>query len=342
MTEQYTSTGNRLNCIFGGYQLYFPKPKLIELYLKAVRVSSIPLKLNLVKERLLTTQATRLRTLLEEPGIMVLPGAHDVLSATIFEQSGFPVVFTSGFGLSAATLGVPDIGLLTMTETLERVHRIVGAVSVPVVADMDTGYGNPLNVIRTVQECVRLDVAGIILEDQVWPKRCGHMEGKSVVPMEEHVEKLRAAVHARGDSDLIIIARTDAIAPVSFEDAIRRGKAYVGAGADVIFIEAPESVQQLEVIVKNFKVPLFANMIEGGKTPFLPSHQLEEIGFKMVVYPLSGLFAATKIIQGVAEHLKQSGSTAGFEHVVNFQEFERVIELARYRDTEQKFTVNKK
>ena len=286
------------------------------------------------------TQVTRLRELIESPGIVVLPGAHDVLSAMLIEQAGFPVVFTSGFGLSASTLGMPDLGLLTMTETLDRVRRIVDAVSVPVVADMDTGYGNPLNVVRTVQECVRLGVAGIILEDQLWPKKCGHMEGKVVIPMEEQVEKLRAAAYATDDSDLVIIARTDARAPLGLQEAIRRGRTYVGAGADVIFVEAPESAGELKAIAASFDVPLFANMIEGGKTPFLAAQELEEIGFKLVVYPLSGLFAATRAIQEMASHLKETGSTAGYDRMVSFYEFEEVIGVGGFREIEDRFAVN--
>ena len=286
------------------------------------------------------TKVTQLRELIDGPGIVVLPGAHDVLSARIIEQAGFPVVFTSGFGLSASALGVPDVGLLTMTESLDRVHRVVDAVSVPVVADMDTGYGNPLNVVRAAQECVKLGVAGVILEDQLWPKRCGHMEGKNVIPQQEHVEKIRAAVYARGDGDLVIIARTDAIAPIGLKEAIRRGHAYAEAGADIIFIEAPQSVDQLKAIAADFDVPLFANMIEGGKTPFLSAQELEDLGFKMVVYPLSGLFAATSAIQEMAQHLKATGSTSGYDRIVSFSEFEKVVDLDHYKELESQFAAS--
>ena len=282
----------------------------------------------------------RLRTLIAGPGVVVLPGAHDVLSARLIERAGFPVVFTSGFGLSATTLGMPDIGLLTATETLDRVRQVVDAVSVPVVADMDTGYGNPLNVIRTVRECVKLGVGGVILEDQLWPKRCGHMEGKSVIPMEDHVEKIRAAVFARGESELVVIARTDARGPLGLEEAIRRGHAYAEAGADVIFIEAPQTMEELALIGKSFDVPLFANMIEGGKTPFLSADELERLGFKLVVYPLSGLFAATRAVQEMARHLKATGTTTGYDRMVSFQEFEDVIGLGDFRELEARFAVN--
>ncbi len=231
-------------------------------------------------------RVTRLREIIGAPGIVVAPGAHDVLSAKLIEQAGFPAIFTSGFGLSASTLGLPDTGLLTMTETLDRVRRIVDAVSVPVIADVDTGYGNPLNVVRTVSECVMLGVAGIILEDQLWPKKCGHREGKGVIPLEEQVEKVRAAVYAKGDDDLVIIARTDAIAPMGLEEAIRWGHAYAEAGADVVFIEAPRSIYELKTVAASFDAPLLANMVEGGKTPFLSARELEELGFKLAIFPV--------------------------------------------------------
>ena len=190
-------------------------------------------------------RSAQLRALLERPGIVVLPGAYDCLSARLAEQAGFETVFTTGFGFAASALGVPDLGLMTASEILDRVHNIVQSVQVPLVADMDTGYGNPLNVIRTVSECVGMGVAGIILEDQEWPKKCGHLEGKRVIPMEDHVQKLRAAVDARGDSGLVIIARTDARAVLGMDDALERGQAYYEAGADVVFIEAPQSLDEL-------------------------------------------------------------------------------------------------
>ena len=181
------------------------------------------------------------RRRLADDEIIVLPGAYDALSAKLIEQAGFRQFFTTGFGLAASTLGEPDIGLLTQTETLDRARRIAHTVDIPLVADMDTGYGNPINVIRTVRECVQAGIAGIILEDQEWPKRCGHLEGKRIVPAGDHVQKLRAAVHARGDDDLVIIARTDARAVHGMDDAIERSHANVEAGADVVFIEAPRS-----------------------------------------------------------------------------------------------------
>lgn len=283
-------------------------------------------------------KAERLRRLLGKPGILVMPGAYDALSARIAAQCGFEIVFTSGFGLAASALGFPDLGLMTMTESLDRVRHMVRAVDVPVVADMDTGYGNPLNVIRTVEECLGMGVAGIILEDQEWPKKCGHMEGKRVIPLEEHVQKLTAAVYARSGDDLVLIARTDAREPLGLEEAIRRGRAFRDAGADVIFIEAPRSVIELEQIAKAIPdAHLFANMIEGGKTPFLSAQELEQLGYKMVVYPLSALFSAAKAALETLRTLREKGTTSGAPTLLSFKEFEAVIGLQRYRELEGRF-----
>lgn len=286
------------------------------------------------------TQGHMLREILAEPGILVLPGVYDCIGAKLVEQLGFPVVFTSGFGISGSTLGQPDYGFLTATEMLWSVGRIAQSVNIPLVADIDTGYGNPLNVIRTVTDVVSLGVAGVILEDQEWPKKCGHFEGKRVISMEEHVEKIRAAVYARGDSGLVIIGRTDARAPLGLGEAIRRGRAYLRAGADVVFIEAPQSIDELKEIAKAFPdVPLFANMIEGGKTPSLSSKELEELGFKIVVFPLSGLFAATKAIEACFRHLKNHGTTADSENTLSFKEFEKLMGVPKYRVIEKEFAI---
>ena len=286
------------------------------------------------------SKSHQLRQILEQPEILVLPGIYDCLGAKIAEQIGFPVIFTSGFGISASTLGLPDYGYLTATETLYTVGRIAQSVNIPLVADLDTGYGNPLNVIRTVTDAVQAGVAGIILEDQEWPKKCGHFEGKRVISEIEQLEKLKAAVQAREDSGLVIIARTDARAPLGLEAAIQRGHAYFAAGADIIFIEAPQSLEDLQTIAAEFDgIPLFANMIEGGKTPCLSSQQLQELGFKIVVYPLSGLFAATKAMINCLQKLKEQGSTNGFADLVSFQEFEEIIEVSKYRQLEKKFSI---
>ena len=285
------------------------------------------------------SKSTILRQRLAGDEIVVLPGAYDALSAKLIEQAGFPQFFTTGFGLAASTLGEPDIGLLTQTETLDRARRIAHTVDIPLVADMDTGYGNPINVIRTVRECVQAGIAGIILEDQEWPKRCGHLEGKRVVPAGDHVQKLRAAVHARGDDDLVIIARTDARAVNGLDDAIARSHANVEAGADVVFIEAPRSLDELRAVREAFdpEVPLFANMIEDGVTPFLSASELQNLGYKMVVYPLSGLFAATVALQRTYAALVADGTTAAAGPMAGLEEFKDIIGVPAYGELEREF-----
>jgi len=284
------------------------------------------------------TPPQRLRALLDEPGILALPGAFDALSARLAEQAGFEAVFTSGFGISATTLGMPDMGMLTMAENTDRVDEITGTLEVPLVADMDTGYGNVLNVRRTMAECVEAGVAGVILEDQEWPKKCGHMNEKQVVETEEHVRRIRAAADIRDERDweFVIIGRTDAREPHGLAEALERGHAYEEAGADVVFVEAPQSRSELETIAAEFDAPTFANMVEGGKTPYLPADELDEIGFNIVVFPLSALFAATEAIQQTYDRLHETGTTdpnAG----VSFEEFEAVIDAEAFRDRERTY-----
>ena len=283
------------------------------------------------------SKSKKLRTLLKDNKSVVVPGVHDPMSAKIFQDAGFPVLFTGGFSLSASTLGVPDIGLLTMSENIERVRRVTNTIDIPLIADMDTGYGSPLNVIRTVQECVNSGVAGIILEDQSWPKKCGHMEGKSVISNEEHVEKIKAAVHARGDSELVIIARTDSRATHSLEEAIRRGKNLEDSGADVIFIEAPQTEDEIRTIGKEIKLPMLINLIEGGKTPNLPISDLEELGFRLILYPLTSIFATAYSMQKLASHVRSEKTTRGYDEILTFSEFENVVDLQKYKDLDSKF-----
>lgn len=285
------------------------------------------------------TNGQKLRKIISDPGILVLPGVHDCVSAKLSQKTSFKVAFTSGFGISATMLGRPDFGFLTATEMLWSVNRIVNSVDIPVVVDIDTGYGNPLNVIQTVEEVVRIGAAGIILEDQQWPKKCGHFDGKQVITEQEHVEKIHAAVEARGDSELVIVGRTDSRASSGIDEAVNRGRAYYEAGADIIFVEAPQSVEELKQIAEAFdkKVPLFANMVEGGKTPFLSAKELEELGYKIVVYPLAGLFSATKAIELCFSHLMENGTSEGFGDMLKFKDFEEVIETEKYREIESKF-----
>jgi methylisocitrate lyase len=280
-----------------------------------------------------------LREIIASPGIHVGPGVYDCLGAKIVENLAFELVFTSGFGISGSTLGRPDYGYLTATEMLYTVGRIAKSVSIPLIADADTGYGNPLNVMRTVSDIVPLGVAGIILEDQQWPKKCGHFDGKRLIAKAEHVEKIHAAVEARGDSGLVIIGRTDALALFGLDEAIDRGRAYFEAGADVIFIEAPQSVEDLKAIVESFSdVPLFANMVEGGKTPFLSAPELAQMGYKLVAYPLSGLFSAVAAMTTCLSHLKEHGTSAGAPvEMLDFQKYEKLIDLEHYKGIEMKY-----
>ena len=289
-------------------------------------------------------QSSVLRERLGGPEIVVLPGAYDALSARLAQRAGFDALFTTGFGFAAAALGAPDYGLLTASEVLDRVRPIAAAVDVPLVADMDTGYGNPLNVVRTVRECVAAGVAGIILEDQEWPKKCGHFEGKRVIPAEEHAQKLRAAADARdaaGD-DLVIVGRTDARAPLGLDEAIRRGRLYREAGADVVFVEAPQSLAELKAVREAIPdAPLFANMIEGGKTPLLSSAELQELGYAMVVYPLAALFSAARAVADTYRALFETKTTAGrTDAMAGFREFEEIVGVPAWRDLEARYGVD--
>ncbi len=253
----------------------------------------------------------------------------------------------TGFGTAASVLGQPDVGLLTMSEMVSRAATISAVIAsvagdLPLIADADTGYGNPINVRRTIHEYERAGVAGLHIEDQVWPKKCGHMEGKQIIPMDEMVQKVRAAVDARQDPDFVIIARTDANAVHGLEDAIRRGKAYHEAGADVIFIEAPRSMTELRSIAQAFPgVPLLFNWAESGKTPPLPLEEIRALGFKLVIFPVSLLFAATYSMLGLLEILKQGQTPASFSsQMVTFSQFTDHIGLPDIQALEKRYGVN--
>lgn len=285
---------------------------------------------------------TRLRELLARPEALVVPGAYDALSARLIVQAGFLAVYMTGFGTSASVLGQPDVGLLTMSEMVSRAAALASiAGDVPLIADADTGYGNPINVRRTIREYERAGVAGLHIEDQVWPKKCGHMEGKQVIPMEEMVQKVRAAVDARRDPDFVIIARTDANAVTGFEDALRRGQAYREAGADVIFIEAPRSVEELRTIGQVFRgVPLLFNWAESGKTPMLPLSEIQSLGFNLVIFPVSLLFAATHAMLELLEILKRGETTTAYrEHMVTFSQFTTQLGLPDIQALERRYGV---
>jgi len=283
-------------------------------------------------------QKKKLRELLSQPGIIRAPGAYDVWSARLVQKAGFPAVYMTGYGSSASVLGAPDIGLMTLTEMATHAKNMASALDVPLIADADTGYGGILNVIRTVQEYERGGVAAVQLEDQVLPKRCGHMEGKELISKKEMVAKVKAAVYARKSEDLVIIARTDARAVTGFDDAMERALAYHEAGADIIFFEAPQSVEEMKKIAENIKAPLLANMVEAGKTPFLTATELEQIGYKLVIYPSSTLYAATKSIMNLLQCLKDTDSTMGYiDNMVAFKEFYDLVGVEKARDLEKSF-----
>jgi len=286
-------------------------------------------------------KTTRLKQLLKAKALLLAPGAFDVLSARIIEMAGFQAVYMTGYGTSASVIGQPDVGLLTMSEMAERARNIASAVDVPLIADADTGFGNPLNVARTVRVYEQAGVAGIQLEDQVFPKRCGHMLGRRVIPKEEMIQKVRAAVDARQDPDFVIIARTDARTNHGLDEALARGKAYEQAGADVLFIESPESVDELRRIAQAFpNTPMLANMVEGGRTPFLPAAELEALGFALALYPTGPLYSAAKAVKGYVEELKCKGTTAGkAADMLAFQEFNDMIGLPRYSKLEERYAV---
>jgi len=280
----------------------------------------------------------QLRDLLNSPGIKSAPAVYDCIGAMTAEQAGFDYLFSSGFGIAASLLGKPDFGYLTANEMIGTAQRIANSVSIPLIADMDTGYGTPLNVIRTVEEIANTNVAGIILEDQQWPKKCGHFEGKRIISIEEHVEKIKAAVYARADSNLVIVGRTDARAIEGLSGAIKRGEQYIDAGADVLFIEAPQSRDELKEIAKYFEgIPLFANIIEGGKTPNLSVIELEEMGYKLVAFALSGLFSATQSMIECFSSLMKDGSTEHINNKLSFDGFKKVIKMDEHIELEKKF-----
>jgi 2-methylisocitrate lyase-like PEP mutase family enzyme len=269
---------------------------------------------------------TRIHRILKEVGALAFPGVFDTLSARVAHHVGFPMAFVSGYSVAATAIGEPDLGLLTQTEMIDRARRICMSVPIPIIVDADTGYGNPLNVHRTVNELIVAGAAGCFLEDQMWPKKCGHMRGKRVIGREDYVQKIAAAVDARGDRDFFIVARTDALAPLGLDEAIRRVEAAREAGADASFVEAPTSLDDLKEIGLRSPAPNVANMIEGGKTPVVPRRQLADLGFHLILYPLTALFASARVIESMYRTLKVEGTTLGTEEkLMSFAEFNRLI-----------------
>lgn len=287
-----------------------------------------------------TEPRARLRALLAGGGPVVAPGAYDALSARLVEQAGFDVVYMTGFGTTASLIGRPDVGLLTGSEMVDNARRIVAAVDVPVIADADTGYGNAINVVRTVQLYEQAGVAGLHLEDQVNPKKCGHMSGKAVIDVDEMAGKIRAAVAARRDPDLLLIARTDAAAVEGLDAAIARARVYADAGADVLFVEAPTSEADIARVAAELSgvAPLVFNWAEGGRTPAIPLDRIAELGFSLVLYPIGTLLAATAGIRSLLETLRADGTpVAAMPGLPTFGGFTDLIGLPEIHDLETRF-----
>lgn len=281
-----------------------------------------------------------LRALLARPGLVIAPGVYDGLSARICEMAGFEAICHSGYGTAAAMLGQPDIGLLDMTEMVRQVGAVARAVEIPVLGDADTGFGNAVNVYRTVQEYIRAGAAGLFIEDQLMPKRCGHMRGKQVVSKAEMLGKLRAAMAARdeADPDFVIMCRVDSIAVNGFEDALDRAKAAVDLGVDMIFVEALETREQMERVGREIDKPLMLNLIEGGRTPLVTYREAEALGFKYVVPALTAVMAAAKGMYDVMRRVREEGvSNAYLDRLFNFQEFAKVVHLERFQRLEEAY-----
>ena len=284
---------------------------------------------------------TQFRRLLEQPGIIMAPGAYDCLTAKLIEAAGFPAVYMTGAGTSVARLGYPDLALATMTEMLDNASQIASIVDIPVIADADTGYGGILNVRRTVRQYERSGVAALHLEDQEFPKRCGHLDDKRVIPSDDMVQKIHAAVDARTDDDFTIIVRTDAIAVTGWDDAMRRCEEYVAAGADVLFVEALRTPEQIEQAGRELNVPLLYNYVETGKSPLLPASELERYGFKIVIYPASGLLSAMHAVRETLATLKQQGTTSHLlENMDSLQDCFEAVGLTEMLEEDARFATS--
>lgn len=284
------------------------------------------------------TPARRLRDLLERKDILIAPGAYDALTAKLIQKAGFDAVYMTGAGIAYSSLGKPDVGLLTLNEMVERAARLADAVEVPVIADADTGYGNAINVTRTVREFEQVGVAAIQLEDQAFPKRCGHLRGKELISPEEMVGKLRAAAWARTDPDLVLIARTDARAVLGLEEAIRRAKAYAEAGADVLFVEAPETVEEMQMVTTSLDRPCLANMVEGGRTPLCSAEELQRFGFKLVIFPgMVARFIAKQVADFLHGVHREGTSRPFLNRMLSFDEINALVGIREFRDLESRF-----
>lgn len=281
----------------------------------------------------------KLRELIQSPGTFILPGAYDAMSARIIEQLGYPAVYATGAGISNAQLGWADVGLTSMKEVVDIVARMTEVTNVPVIADIDTGFGNAINVIRTVREFERAGVAGIQMEDQISPKKCGHFNNKEVISTNEMVHKIKAAVDTRQNQDLVIIARTDALAINGVEDAIDRARAYAEAGADMLFIEAPTSIEEMKMITSGLNdIPQILNLVEGAKTPLISLQEAEQLGYKIVLCANTALRASVNGINNALKVLKEDGSQKNLdEYICSWEERQKLFQLNKIEQWEKKY-----
>jgi len=279
-----------------------------------------------------------LKQLFKRDRLLVAPGCFDGLSARLVEEAGFEAAYLSG-GAVARSMGIPDIGLVTMSEVIERAAQVVAAVKIPIIADADTGYGNAVNLVRSVREFERTGVAAIHIEDQITPKRCGHLDGKEVIPLPEMENKLQAALASRNDPDFLIIARTDARGVHGFDDAISRGRAFAKLGVDAVFVEAPQSEAELEEIPRALpNVPLLVNVFKGGKTPMLPVERLQQMGYRIAIYPSETQRAAIHAMRQALGLLKREGTTEKMDDALTtFKERDKVVGLDEWQQLEKQY-----
>ena len=284
------------------------------------------------------TPRQTLKQLLKRDKLLVAPGCFDGLSARLVQEAGFEAAYLSG-GAVARSMGIPDIGLVTMSENIERAAQVASVISIPIIADADTGYGNAVNLVRTVRAFERAGVAAIHIEDQITPKRCGHLDGKEVIPLDEMLQKLKAALATRSDGDFCIIARTDARGVNGFDDAIKRGHAFAKLGVDAIFVEAPQSEEELAEIPRRIpNIPLLVNVFKGGKTPMLPVERLEKMGYRMAIYPSETQRAGIYAMRGALSTLKRDGTTESIDGLLTtFKDRDRVVDLDGWQKIERDF-----
>lgn len=280
----------------------------------------------------------QLRAMIQRPEIILVPGAADALTAKVIEETGFPAVYATGAGFANASYGIPDVGLVGVDAVVEHVRRLTDAVEIPVIVDADTGYGGVLNVARTFRQLERAGASAIQLEDQVTPKRCGHFDGQTVIPERDMVAKLTAAVDARSDEDVVLIARTDALAAEDLDAAVHRANAYVEAGADLIFVEAPRTVQTLRALPEQVKAPLLANMVEGGKTPNLSVEELQRYGYRIALFANAAMRVAVRAVQrAMAELFRTGSSTSLLDDMVSWEERKRLTGLPAAQRAEARY-----